>query len=73
MEPAKIKCPVCSCVNFYIKDPDDEYETYEFEVRDGRVAFNSEDEASEAPAVEAETETFCNKCSWHGRLKELTE
>jgi hypothetical protein len=60
-------------MNFYIKDPDDEYETYEFEIREGRVAFSFEDEASLAPEVEGETETYCNKCSWHGKLKELTD
>jgi len=31
-----MKCPVCSCANFYIKDPEDEYETYEFELKDGQ-------------------------------------
>ena len=25
-----MKCPQCGCEKFYVKDPDDEYETYEF-------------------------------------------
>ena len=34
-----MKCPICGCEKFYLKDPDDEYETYEFELSDGEVAF----------------------------------
>ena len=66
-----MKCPACSCVNFYIKDPDDEYETHEFELVNGEVAFDPGDEASLSPEVHDDTETYCNKCSWHGKLKEL--
>jgi hypothetical protein len=66
-----MKCPICSCVNFYIKDPEDEYETYEFELKNGHVAFRSEDEAAAAPEVQDQTEAFCNQCSWHGRLQDL--
>ena len=68
-----MKCPVCSCLNFFIKDPHDEYETYAFELQDGRVAFSSPDEAASTPDVQDDTETFCNKCSWHGKFKELTK
>ena len=39
MEQSKMECPLCGCVGFYIKDPDDEYETYEFAWRDGNVEF----------------------------------
>ena len=35
-----MKCPKCGCEKFYIKDPDDEYETYEFEGRDGEICFD---------------------------------
>ena len=68
-----MKCPLCSSVNFYIKDPQDEYETYEFELKDGQVEYSSEDEAAAAPGVQDQTETFCNKCSWHGKFKELAK
>jgi hypothetical protein len=68
-----MKCPVCSCTNFYVKDPEDEYETYEIELKDGQVAFDSEDEAAAAPDIQNDTEAFCNKCSWHGKLEELTK
>lgn len=66
-----MKCPVCSCVNFYIKDRGDEYETHEFELVNGEVAFGSDDEASFVPALHDDTETYCNKCSWHGKFKEI--
>ena len=66
-----MKCPACSCVSFYIKDPDDEYETHEFELVNDEVAFGSDDEASPNPEVHDDTETYCNKCSWHGKFKEI--
>ena len=35
-----MKCPVCGCIKFYVKDPADEYETYEFECNDGVICFD---------------------------------
>ncbi|MGD9306979.1 MAG: hypothetical protein PVF79_22125 [Desulfobacterales bacterium] len=58
-------------MSFYIKDPDDEYETHEFELVNGQVAFGSDDEASSIPELHDDTETYCNKCSWHGEFKEI--
>lgn len=65
------KCPVCGCLKFYVKDPDDEFETYEFECRDGEVCFEeiSEDEA--CPEIDNDTETYCNKCAWHDKFNKL--
>ncbi len=68
-----MKCPVCGCQGFYVKDPDDEFETYEFTLGDGGISFESGTDAAEAPALEDGTETFCNKCSWHGKLGELSK
>ena len=31
------KCPVCGSLNFFVKDPADEYETHEFTLVDGRA------------------------------------
>ena len=28
---AQSKCPVCNCGKFYVKNPDDEYDIYEFD------------------------------------------
>ena len=66
-----MKCPVCGCQNFFVKDPDDEFEIYEFQFQDGIVEFGSEEDASLSPLVQDDTETFCDKCAWHGKLKEL--
>ncbi len=67
-----MKCPLCGCEKFYVKDPDDEYETYGFELHDGKVAFGPDVDASSCPEVCYDTETYCDKCSWHGDFKELT-
>jgi len=42
MEKNEMKCPFCGCQSFYLKDPDDEYETYEFDLEKGEVNFHSE-------------------------------
>lgn len=64
-----MKCPVCGSIKFYIKDPDDEYETYEFEYKDGEICPCADTGESEFPEMSEATETFCNKCAWHGKLK----
>lgn len=68
-----MKCPLCGCVEFFIKDPDDEYETYEFGWRDGNVEFGADVDSSGCPEIYDDTETFCDKCSWHGSVKELRD
>jgi len=68
----KMKCPQCGCEDFYVKAPDDEYETCELKMRDGRVEFTSAADASRCPELREETETFCDRCSWHGKLHALT-
>ena len=50
-----MKCPVCSCISFYVKDTEDEYETYEIELKDGKVGFSSEDDAAAAPGIQDHT------------------
>jgi uncharacterized Zn finger protein (UPF0148 family) len=66
-----VKCPVCGSLNFFVKAPDDEYETYEFELKDDAVVYHSEAEASGSPDVKVDTEVFCEKCSWHDKFQEL--
>jgi len=63
-----MQCPLCGGVKFYIKDPDDEYETYEFEYQDGVICFDANMSESEIPEVGEGTETFCDKCAWHGKF-----
>ena len=64
-----MKCPVCGSVKFYVKDPDDEYETYVFEYVDGEIRPGADGSGSELPEISEETETFCDVCAWHGKLK----
>ena len=66
-----MECPLCGCQEFFVKDPDDAFETHEFSVAAGEVRFAADAEAAPAPAVLEATETFCNRCSWHGTFKEL--
>ena len=65
------KCPLCGSNSFYTKDPTDPYEIYEFDVADGRIVFSPEIDESDLPEVDQETETFCNRCAWHDKLKNL--
>jgi hypothetical protein len=61
-----MKCPVCGSLKFFVKDPADEYETYEFDLKDGQVVF-----PAESKEVRPETETYCHRCAWHGRFETL--
>ena len=67
------KCPVCGCQKFYIKDPDDEFETFEFQLKDKQVCFEPDVEVDDAPEIGDDTETFCDKCTWRGKKQELTD
>lgn len=60
-----MKCPVCGCQEFYVKDPEDEFETHGFSVASGDVRFADE---GSAPEIQDVTETYCDRCSWHGGL-----
>ncbi len=66
-----MKCPVCGSLNFFVKDPDDEYETHEFELKGQDVVFNPEAAESDSPEVKSDTEIFCEKCAWHDKFEEL--
>jgi hypothetical protein len=68
-EDRNVKCPICGCLTFYVKDPDDEYETYEFDLRDREVVFQTEP----CEKLNDDTETYCNNCAWHGQFAELRE
>lgn len=67
----KMKCPVCSATRFYVKNPDDAYETYAFEIVDGKIVFDEEISEADRPEIDEDTEIYCDTCAWHGKLKEL--
>jgi len=66
-----MKCPVCGCEKFYVKDPDDEFDCYAFECKEGEICFEPDVDPSEAPGVEDDTETYCNRCAWHDKFRTL--
>jgi hypothetical protein len=61
-----IKCPVCGSQRFFVKDPDDDYDTHEFDLQEGQPVF-----ADDPQEILPETETYCCRCSWHDRFKTL--
>ena len=68
---SEIKCPTCGSRKFFVKDPDDEYETYEFECRGDRIHPDAAADGEDPPAIDADTETFCDTCAWHGAFGTL--
>jgi hypothetical protein len=66
-----MKCPLCRSEDFYVKDPEDAYETHSFHCSDGSIRFDPDVDISIVPPIEAETETFCSQCAWHGKYQEL--
>jgi hypothetical protein len=65
-------CPLCGCEKFYVKNPEDGYETFEFDVKKGEIVFASEEARRECPKITEETETYCDNCAWHGKRKQLS-
>jgi hypothetical protein len=59
---------VCGSQQFFVKDPEDEYETHEFELEEGEPVFTAEPRE-----LGPETETYCGRCSWHGRYEALKQ
>lgn len=64
-------CPLCGCEHFYVKNPEDEYETYAFDVRNGEIVFDSEGVERECPEIGDDTEAYCDHCAWHGKWTEI--
>ena len=55
---SKMKCPMCGCQKFFVKDPEDEYEVFPFDVIKGEVRFDSDVDAVEAPKVDDKTDVI---------------
>jgi hypothetical protein len=62
---------MCGSQRFYVKDPEDQFEIYEFDLNKGQIDFDPELNESDLPDVVEDTETYCDKCAWHGQLKTL--
>ena len=61
-----MKCPKCGSQRFFVKDPEDEYDTHEFDLETGQPVF-----VEEPQEIQPETETYCCRCSWHDLFKKL--
>ena len=64
-------CPMCGSRRFFIKDPDDPYETYPVEIKAGQLSFDLETNANDVPEIQNDTEAYCEKCAWHGKLEKM--
>ena len=54
-----MKCPVCGCEYFYVKNPDNPYKYYQFTCKDGETHFSAEVNEDEVPEMTDETQTHC--------------
>ena len=66
-----MKCPFCGCQTFYLKDPDDAYETYAFDVEKGAVNFHPDVNESDLPELQENTRCYCDRCAWNGKFGDL--
>ena len=66
-----MQCPLCKKKRFYLKDPEDPYETYAFSSDSGGISFDSGLDAPAVPELSEETRIYCNHCSWNGRFREI--
>jgi len=69
----QMKCPACGSESFYAKDPEDQYNIFDFDLKGGEVIFKAEDTESSPPNIVEETETFCKRCAWHDKFKRLKQ
>lgn len=67
-----MKCPDCGSQDFYVKDPEDQYNICDFSMRDGKIVF-TDIEPESTLEVSDDTETFCSRCAWHDKLKTLKQ
>lgn len=70
---APMKCPDCGAQRFYVKDPEDQYNIFEFDLIDGRIVSSDNENESDRLEVVEETETFCDRCAWHDKFKILKQ
>lgn len=68
---AEMKCPDCGSQSFYVKDPEDQYELFEFELKEGKIVGSVKETESSPLEVGEETETYCDRCAWHDKFKTL--
>ena len=60
-------CPVCKSDQFFVKDPDDDYEIFEFQYKNGEMRFADADAEAGVDEIGEKREIFCQRCAWHGK------
>lgn len=68
-----MKCPYCGHQRFYVKDSEDEFETFSFDCSAGSICFDPEIAKDDIPEVCDGTHIFCDKCAWNGAASEITK
>lgn len=64
-----MKCPDCGATQFYVKDPEDQFNLSEFTLSQGTVEYlDTNDQNIE---FTEESEVFCDRCAWHDKFKLL--
>lgn len=69
----QMRGPACGSQSFYTKDPEDQYNIFEFDLKDGEIISVTEEAESNQFDIGEETETFCKRCAWHDKFKTLKE
>ena len=66
-----MKCPLCKYQKFYLKDPEDEYETYGFSCASDDICFDADVNDADIPELTDDTRIYCDNCAWNGPLQEI--
>ncbi len=69
----QIQCPDCGANEFYVKDPQDKFNIFEFNLVEDKIVHLDVDTEEPIPNILDETHTYCQRCSWHGKFKILQQ
>ena len=64
-------CPICKSDQFYVKNPDDDFDIYEFQYEAGKVTFADSELDAEVGDITQKREVYCQRCAWHGKKDAL--
>ncbi len=66
-------CPYCGAKHFYVKDPEDQYNIFNFSLADGAIEYSDTAAGADNIQLSEDTEIFCEKCAWHDKMKTLKQ
>ena len=58
-----MQCPDCGSQRFYVKDPEDQYNIFGFDLKEGRIVYSGKESEFDPLEIVDETETFCDRCT----------